>query len=311
MVPSGPSHRARAYTVTLLGRRPTLADEEPRSATRPWKLGLPVWVAIPGLVYYALFFLTPIVIVVVIAMGEPVGYGGVTLTFSGQAFSQVLSPVFLSVFRRTLLFATFGTGLVLLAGFPAAYWIARYGARRKLLLVALLVIPFWTSFLLRAYAFLIMFGDDWFLVRFLHALGFDDVSLVGTNGAVFVVLVYTYLPLAVLPLFASLERMDWRLVEAARDLGASGWGAFRQVTLPSVRRGVATGMLLVFVPMTGEYAVPQIVGSGTSVLYANLVGQQFLAAQNWPLGAALAVFLIVVVGSVSLVVLLAQRDDAR
>lgn len=295
--------------MTLLDDRPAAAADEPRSAKRTWKLGLPVWVAIPGLVYYALFFLAPMVIVIVISLGEPIGYGGVKLTFSGQAFSQVFSPVFLTVFGRTLLFAALGTLLVLLAGFPAAYWIARYGGGRKLLLVALLVIPFWTSFLLRTYAFLIMFGEDWFIVRALRSIGFDDVTLLGTNGAVFIVLVYTYLPLAVLPLFASLERMDWRLVEAARDLGASGWGAFWQVTLPAVRRGVATGMLLVFVPMTGEYVVPQIVGSGTSVLYANLVGQQFLAAQNWPLGAALAVFLIVVVGAVSLVVLLAQRDD--
>lgn len=295
--------------MTPLEERPAEPLDEPRSAGRAWKLGLPVWVAVPGLVYYALFFLAPLVIVVVISLGDPVGYGGVQLTFSGQAFSTVFSPVFLTVFGRTLLFAALGTVLVLLAGFPAAYWIARYGGNRKLLLVALLVIPFWTSFLLRTYAFLIMFGEDWFVVRALRAVGFDDVTLLGTNSAVFIVLVYTYLPLAVLPLFASLERMDWRLVEAARDLGASGWGAFCQVTLPAVRRGVATGMLLVFVPMTGEYVVPQIVGSGTSVLYANLVGQQFLAAQNWPLGAALAVFLIVVVGAVSLVVLLAQRDD--
>lgn len=269
----------------------------------------PAALAAPGLGYYLLFFLVPIAIVVVIAMGDPVGYGGVRLSFSGQAFRSALDAVYLGVFWRTMLFAALGTGLVLLIGFPAAYWIARYGGRAKTLWLVLLVVPFWTSFLLRAYAFLIMFGDDWFLVSGIRSLGATTFTLLGTNLAVFVVLVYTYLPLAVLPLFASLERMDWSLVEAARDLGASEWAAFRSVTVPTVRRAVATGLMLVFVPMTGEYVVPQIIGSGTSVLYANLVGQQFLSAQDWPLGSALALFLILVVGVIASLTVALERGD--
>lgn len=264
---------------------------------------LPAWVVIPGLAYYLLFFIGPMIVALVISFGEPVGYGGVRITFSIDAYAAALDPVFLRVFGRTLAFAVVGTVLVLLVGFPAAYWIARYGGRRTPLLIGLLVIPFWTSFLLRAFAFLILFGEEWYLVRGLRALGFDEMRLIGTDTGVFVVLVYTYLPLAVLPVYATLERMDWRLVDAAEDLGSGSWTAFTGVTVPTVARGVLTGMLLVFVPMTGEYVVPQIVGSGTSVLYASLIGQQFLSAQNWPLGAALAMVLVLTVTIVSIAVL--------
>lgn len=269
---------------------------------------LPIWVAAPGLAYYALFFLLPMAIALVISFGEPVGYGGVRLTFSLESYQAALDPVFLRVLGRTVVFALLGTALVLAVGFPAAYWIARYGGRRAPLLIALLIIPFWTSFLLRAFAFLIMFGEDWFIVRALRAAGMDDVRLLGSDTGVFIVLVYTYLPLAVLPIYATLERMDWRLVEAAEDLGASSWTAFATVTAPTVARGVATGLLLVFVPMTGEYVVPQIIGSGTSVLYANLVGQQFLSAQNWPLGAALAMVLVLAMTVVAASVLGLRRE---
>ncbi len=268
---------------------------------------LPAWVVVPGLTYYALFLLVPMVVVAVISVGEPVGYGGVRLTFSIDNYVAALDPVFLRVFGRTLVFALLGTALVLVIGFPAAYWIARYGGSRAPLLIGLLVIPFWTSFLLRTFAFLIMFGPDWYIVRALRNAGFEGVTLLGSDVGVFVVLVYTYLPLAILPVYASLERMDWRLVEAAEDLGADSWSAFATVTVPSVARGVVTGMLLVFVPMTGEYVVPQIVGNGKSVLYASLVGQQFLSAQNWPLGAALAMVLIVTISLVAVAALLSQR----
>jgi spermidine/putrescine transport system permease protein len=263
---------------------------------------------VPGLVYYALFFLLPMAIAVVISFGEPVGYGGVRLTVTLESYRAALDPVFLRVLARTMLFALAGTVLVLAVGFPAAYWIARYGGRRGPLLIALLIIPFWTSFLLRAFAFLIMFGEEWFVVRALRSAGFDDVRLLGSDAGVFIVLVYTYLPLAILPVYSTLERMDWRLVEAAEDLGAGSWTAFATVTAPTVARGVATGLLLVFVPMTGEYVVPQIIGSGTSVLYANLIGQQFLSAQNWPLGAALAMVLVVAMTLVAASVLGLRRE---
>jgi spermidine/putrescine transport system permease protein len=263
-------------------------------------------VALPGLAYYLVFFCVPIVVVVVFSLATPVGYGGVALGTSLEAYRRALDPLLLGVLAQTLLLAAAGTAIVLLVGFPTAYAMARHGGRHRYTLLALLVVPFWTSSLLRTFAWLIILSPDWFLVRAAQRVlpGLDPL---GSSGAVLLVIVYTYLPLAILPVYASLERMDWRLVEAAEDLGATGWGAFRLVTLPSVRRGVLTSALLVFVPMTGEYVVPQLMGNGKSLLYANLVGQQFLAAQDYPLGAALAVVLLVVVGGGAVAALLALQ----
>jgi spermidine/putrescine transport system permease protein len=216
------------------------------------------------------------------------------------------------VFTQTIGLAAVGTSIVFAVGFPVAYWLARYGGSRRYVILAILVIPFWTSFIVRAFAWLIVLSPNWFVVSALEGLWFvDTFRPLGSLGGVTLVVVYNYLPLGLLPLFATLERMDWSMVEAAQDLGASGFGAFRQVTLPSIRSGIVTSALLVFVPMTGEYIIPQIIGGGTTALFANLIGQQFLQAQNWPLGAALAVLMVVTVGLTALLVLaVTQREES-
>ena len=273
---------------------------------------VPTWVIAPSLIWLTLFFIIPVVGVFVISVGTPVGYGGVQLGFDTSSFERVFSSTFLGVFTRTISLAAFGTAMVFLIAFPTAYWLARYAGRGKYLILAILVIPFWTSFLVRAFAWLIVLSPDWFISRAIQATGIvETFRPIGTMGAVAMVVIYNYLPLAILPLFATLERMNWSLVEAAEDLGASGRRAFFGVTLPTIKVGVITSILLVFVPMTGEYVIPQIIGSGKQALFANLIGQQFLQAQNWPLGAALAVFLIITVGVGALLVLLfAQRREA-
>ncbi|MFZ4485455.1 MAG: ABC transporter permease [Candidatus Nanopelagicales bacterium] len=279
-------------------------------AARP-VVALPRWVLLPSLAWLTLFFVIPVIGVFVISVGTPVGYSGVQLGFDLSSFEKVFSSTFLGVFVRTIGLAVVGTTLVFLIGFPTAYWLARYGGRRKYLILAILVIPFWTSFIVRTFAWLIVLSPDWFVVRAIESTGVvESFRPLGTIGAVGMVVVYNYLPLALLPLYATLERMNWSMVEAAEDLGATGRGAFFQVTLPSIRAGIITSGLLVFVPMTGEYVIPQIIGSGKQALFANLIGQQFLQAQNWPLGAALAAFLIVVVGVTAVIVLLlAQRKE--
>ena len=291
---------------------PEAAPRAERGRRRRSTTGLPAWVVLPSLVWLVLFFVVPLVGIVVISLGTPVGYSGVRLGFDLDAYAQVFTSTFMKVFLQTVVLAVVGTTLVFLVGFPTAYWLARYGGRRKYLILAILVIPFWTSFIVRAFAWLIILSPDWFLVEAIERSGvIDQFRHLGTLGAVGLVVVYNYLPLGLLPLYATLERMNWSMVEAAQDLGASGWGAFRQVTLPSIRAGVITSGLLVFVPMTGEYVIPQIIGSGKQAMFANLIGQQFLQAQNWPLGSALATFLIVSVGVTAVVVLLlAQRREA-
>lgn len=275
--------------------------------------GLPTWVMLPSLAWLLVFFVLPLAGVAVIAFGTPVGYGGVRLGFDLGSFQQILRPTYLGVFMQTINLALIGTIAVFLVAFPTAYWLARFGGRQRSLLLALLVIPFWISFLVRTFAWLIILSPDWYLSKVVVATGLvDEFRLVGTQAGVGLVIVYNYLPLGILPLYATLERMNWSLVEAAKDLGASAWGAFRQVTLPSILPGVVVSALLIFIPMTGEYIIPQIIGSGKTALYANLIGQQFLQAQNWPLGAAMATFLVVIVGAAAVIVLtLTQRREAR
>lgn len=285
---------------------------KPANAAKNAPVGaLPAWVITPSILWLALFFVIPVIGVFVVSVGTPVGYSGVQLGFDTGSFERIFSGPFIGVFIRTLLLAAFGTAMVFLIAFPTAYWLARYAGRKKYLILAILVIPFWTSFLVRAFAWLIVLSPDWFVSRAIQATGIvETFRPIGTLGAVAMVVIYNYLPLAILPLFATLERMNWSLVEAAEDLGASGRRAFFSVTLPSIRVGIITSILLVFVPMTGEYVIPQIIGSGKQALFANLIGQQFLQAQNWPLGAALAAFLIVTVGVGALLVLtFTQRRD--
>ena len=273
---------------------------------------LPSWVMLPSLAWLLLFFVLPLVGIVVIAFGTPVGYGGVRLGFDTSSIQQVFRPAYLTVFWQTLVMALVGTIAVFIVAFPTAYWLARFGGKYRYLLLSLLVIPFWISFLVRTFSWLIILSPDWYLSKAIVSTGVvDSFRLIGTQGGVWLVIVYNYLPLGILPLYATLERMNWSLVEAAEDLGASAWGAFRQVTLPAITPGIVVSALLIFIPMTGEYIVPQIIGSGKTALYANLIGQQFLQAQNWPLGAALSTFLVVVVGTTAVVVLtLAQRREA-
>jgi ABC-type spermidine/putrescine transport system permease subunit I len=259
--------------------------------------------------YYVALFLVPLGTVAVVAFGQAVGYGRVAFGLSLENFRRATEGLYLDVAGRTLAFAAGGTVVVVAAALPVAYWLARYaGSRRNVALVALLI-PYWTSFLVRTFALLIILSPNWGVVEAVRASGLDaGFDPLGSGLGVFVGIVYNYLPLAVLPVFAALDRVDWRQLDAAYDLGASRLGAFRQVTLPAARAGVVTGALLVFVPMTGEYIVPQLLGTGKSPLVANLIGDQFLRAQDYPFGAALASMLIATVGASAIVVLvLAQR----
>jgi len=279
---------------------------------RPFSVEAPAWFAAPGLAYYALLFVVPLAIVLAVSFGRPVGYGNVAFGFELDNYERALQGIYLEVLLRTLGFALAGTALVLALALPTAYWLARHAGRWRTLILVALVVPYWTSFLVRTFAFLILLSPDLPFVAGVRALGWSSFDPLGTPWAVLMGIVYNYLPLAVLPLYAAIERVDWRQVEAARDLGATAAGAFRQVTLPSALPGVVTATLLVFVPMSGEYVVPQLLGTGTDPLLANLIGDQFLQAQDYPFGAALAAVLISSAGLVALVaLLLGQRRQAR
>ena len=261
----------------------------------------PGWLAVPAAAWYGLFFLCPLAIMAVFSVSERVGFSSIAYTFNLDNFRELVDPLYGEVFLRTVRLALIGTVATLLIGFPLAYYLARY-AKRKTLLLLLVVVPFWTSFLIRTYAWLIILDSDSPPVRALRAIGLvgDDFRILFTPEAVYIGVVYTYLPLMVLPVYATLERMDWTLVDAATDLGDSPFRAFRRVTLPLALPGVAAGSLLVFIPLMGEYLNPVLLGGDLTIYAGNLIAQQFLTSRDWPFGSAIA---MVVVAAMTVLVL--------
>jgi spermidine/putrescine transport system permease protein len=264
----------------------------------------PFQLALPSLAYYCAFFVVPLGFLLLFAVSTPVGFGGVEYGFDLNNFRTGLDSLYVEVFLRTLRTAAIGTLLIILVGYPLAYWIARYAPEnRRGLFLALIIVPFWTSFLIRTYSFLIVLSPEFFLSDWLQDLKLTDgpLEILNTTEAIQVGLVYNYLPLFVLPLYATLERMDWRLVDAATDLGASQWAAFRQITLRLTAPGLITGTLLVFIPMMGEYVIPLVLGGGRVDFIGNVIQRLFLEAQDYALGSALSVL---VMGSLSFFVAL-------
>ena len=247
---------------------------------------------LPASLWYLILLILPIAIVIAFSFGErsPTGgyNGGFTLNNYATAFRNA------DPFLTSLTLSVTGTVLCLLIGLPLAYFIATRAGRRKGLLIILLVIPFWTSFLIRTYAWLMILGVDGLAGPIGSLIGVEDFRILGTEFAVQLGLVYGYLPLMVFPLYVTLERMDRRLVEASKDLGAGRLATFRQVTFPIALPGVVTGCMLVFIPMMGEYVIPQILGYGRVFTVGNSLVLRFLESRNWPAGAAQAVGLIIV-----------------
>jgi spermidine/putrescine transport system permease protein len=268
----------------------------PRAAATPpgrWKgRALTAALMAPATLWYIVLLVAPILIVIVFSFGNRSRTGGYTPGFTFDNYAAALDTV--DPFLTSLFLSIVGTLLCLLVGLPLAYFIATRATRRKALLIVLLVIPFWTSFLIRTYAWLLILGPDG-LAGFIGDLTANKTfRILGTEPGVLLGLVYGYLPLMVFPLYVTLERMDRTLVEASKDLGAGRWATFRQVTLPIVLPGLITGSILVFIPMMGEYVIPQLLGYGQVYTVGNLLYSRFLEARNWPSGSALGVFLILI-----------------
>jgi len=247
---------------------------------------------LPATVWYVLLLVAPLVIVIVFSFGEKARNGGYVPAFSLDNYGQVLLRP--DPFIDSLRLATIGTILTLLIALPLAYFIATRGGRHKGMLVLLLVIPFWTSFLIRAYSWLIILGPRGAAGFIGDAIGEPAFRILGTDVGVMIGMTYGYLPLMIFPLYVTLERMDRALVEASKDLGAGRWATFRQITLPIILPGVITGSILVFIPMMGEYVIPAILGYGRTFLIGNALVLDFLEARHWPAGSAKAVGLIAV-----------------
>jgi len=247
---------------------------------------------LPAGLWYGLLLVAPIVIIVVFSFGTKAPNGGYAPAITLDNYGQVLTRA--DPFLDSLRLAALGTLLTLLIALPLAYFIATRATRNKGILVLLLVIPFWTSFLIRAYSWLIILGPRGAGGFVGDVLGDPAFRILGTEVGVLIGMTYGYLPLMIFPLYVTLERMDRSLVEASKDLGAGRWATFRQVTLPIILPGVITGSILVFIPMMGEYVIPAILGYGRTFLIGNALVLDFLEARHWPAGSAKAVGLIAV-----------------
>jgi spermidine/putrescine transport system permease protein len=247
----------------------------------------------PAGLWYVVLLVAPLAIVVIFSFGTRARNGGYEPGFVLDNYTRAIERS--DPFVTSLIMASIGALACLLVGLPLAYYLATRAGRHKGVLILLLVIPFWTSFLIRTYSWLIMLGPDSGLAGIVSGLtGWEDFRILGTPFAVLIGLVYGYLPLMVFPLYVTLERMDRTLIEASKDLGASRWATFRQITLPVALPGLVTGTILVFIPMMGEYVIPQILGYGRTYLMGNALVTDFLEARNWPSGSARAVGLILI-----------------
>ena len=248
----------------------------------------------PGLLYVTVFMTLPLLIIASYAFLKRGRFGGVQPEFSLDAFGKALDSVYLSILGNSVLIATITTVLALLLGYPAAYAIARLPRQWRTVALVLVVLPFWSNFLIRTYAWIVLLNSEGPINSTLVNLGVigSPLELLYNRGAVVVGLLYAYLPLVILPVYAAIERLDPQLQEAARNLGAGRLRTFLDVTLPLTLPGAMIGAIFVFVPSLGNFVVPELLGGGKSEMIGNLIRDQFLVARNWPFGAVLALTMV-------------------
>jgi spermidine/putrescine transport system permease protein len=250
----------------------------------------------PTATVMALLFFAPLLIVFAYSLLTRGPYGGVMLPWTIQSYGRVFDALYGTILWRSVWISAVSTFLCVLLGFPLALYVAR-AQRHKVLLLNLVMLPFWTSFLIRTYAWMFLLRDTGLVNSILIALHIirEPLPLLFNTGAVILGLVYGYLPFMVLPLYATLEKLDLSLLDAAADLGASPLTTVWRVILPLSKPGIRAGCLLVFIPCLGAYLTPDLMGGGKTVMVGNLVQNQFTTARDWPFGAAISLILMAVV----------------
>ena len=267
----------RKYTVALVG-------------------ALVVLFLAPARLFQFLLFLAPLGIICAYSLMTRGAYGGQGLPWTAESWQRLADPLYLRIVARSLWIAGLSTLLALLLAFPLALFLSRAG-RRKTLYLNLVMLPFWTSFLVRTYAWMFLLRDTGLVNTVLKGLGLirEPLPLLYNDAAVVLGLVYGYLPFMVLPIFAALERLDRSLLEASADLGARPLITLWQVIVPLSRPGIVAGVVLVFIPCLGAYLTPDLLGGGKSVMIGNLIQNQFTTARDWPFGSAVALALMALV----------------
>lgn len=259
---------------------------------------------LPGLAWLVVFFAVPLGIIFVVSLGTRDQFGGVVLDNLGiHNYLRAMEPDFIPTVINSLRYAALTTVFSIAIAYPIAYWISRYGGRRKMLLLILVMLPFWTSWVIRTYAWMTILRDNGVVNGILEGLGIIDapIALLNTDLAVVLGMTYGFLPFAILPLYVSIDRLDPALVAAARDLYASGRAAFWHVTLPLTMPGVIAAALLTFIPAMGDFVTPDLLGGAQTITVAKIIQTLFLSSKDWPFGAALGFLLIVttIVGTVA------------
>jgi spermidine/putrescine transport system permease protein len=259
--------------------------------------GYPAWLAVPAMLWMGCFFLLPLWIVLAVSFATRGTYGGVVWRFTLANYAELVHPLYLRIFVQSLGFAFFTTLLCLVIGFPLAYFIARTPKRRQPTWLLLVLVPFWTNFLVRTYAWMVILRAEGFLNGWLLDWGVIEqpIEILYKPMAVLIGLVYGYLPFMVLPLYVACERIDPILLDAARDLYAGNLAVFRRVIWPLAKPGIIAGSILVFIPAVGAFLTPDLLGGARTMMIGNLIQHEYLVVRDWPLGSALAFVLMALV----------------
>ncbi|HOQ40051.1 MAG TPA: ABC transporter permease [Fervidobacterium sp.] len=245
------------------------------------------------LFWLVVFFVVPVLVILAYSFLTRDYQGGVIFKFSLQGYKDIFNINYLTVFLRTVVISLFAAAICIAIAIPVSYYIAY--SRFKDFLLLLIIIPFWTNSLIRIYAWIFILGNNGLVNQFLINSGLVNsyVRFIYNNGAVLLILVYTYLPFAILPLFSSIERLENQLFEAAMDLGCTKRQVFFKVLLPNIKQGIVSAFVFVFIPSLGTYAVPELVGGKNSRLIGNEIARQLNIAKNWPAAAAISSILLV------------------
>ncbi|MBN2860323.1 MAG: ABC transporter permease [Sphaerochaetaceae bacterium] len=244
--------------------------------------------------WLTIFFLTPLFIIILYSVLKKGLYGGVEWTFSSAAYRQLVNPAFAKVLFRTLTVSVTATAITMALALPCGYAMAR--SSHQSLFLGLVIVPFWTNSLIRIYAWIAILSSRGFaneLLKQLHIIE-ESLSLIYNQGAVITVLVYMYIPFAILPLFTTIDSFDFQLLEAARDLGASRFTSITRVLLPNIRSGIITSGVFTFIPIFGAYTVPLLVGGKDSYMIGNIIVDQVTKTRNWPLASAISLIITLV-----------------
>ena len=248
----------------------------------------------PTLFVLGVFFCIPLLLMLGVSISTRGLYGGIEWTLTFENYLRLADPLYWNIYGRSLLLAGTTTAVCLLVGFPLAYVTARSPQKVQTIILLLVMIPFWTNFLVRTYAWIFLLRTEGLFNSLLIHLGVSDVplDLLYTNGAVFIGLVYGYLPFMILPLYVAIERISPSLEEVALDLYADSWSVFWHVIIPLAKPGIITGCILVFIPSVGAFITPHLLGGGQSMMLGTLIQHEFLVVRDWPFGSAISFLLM-------------------